>query len=222
MPFKSQAQRRKFYAMASRGEISKSTVKEWEEATPKGKKLPEKVKKSSAMPRELKWGLMGLGAGGLLGGALGASRPVDYETGRAIKNPSASDRVGQGFRAGLGFMPVGFMVGRAAGAFKDFKDTYKTYQHYQGGAPGYRSRGPVEVPSWLKGVKTKADAKAAFRSQAMRHHPDRGGSLEKMKEVNVAWEAFARSPHFEKLSAAFFDELRKMASVRNIVLSRML
>lgn len=45
MPFKSKAQRRKFYAMANRGEISRGTVKEWEDAT-KGKKLPEKVKHS--------------------------------------------------------------------------------------------------------------------------------------------------------------------------------
>ena len=44
MPFKSQAQRRKFYAMADDGEISKKTLNEWEDATPKNKKLPEKVK----------------------------------------------------------------------------------------------------------------------------------------------------------------------------------
>jgi len=43
MPFKSQAQRGKFYAMADRGEISKATVRHWEDATPKGKKLPEHV-----------------------------------------------------------------------------------------------------------------------------------------------------------------------------------
>ena len=43
MPFKSQAQRRKFYAMLARGEISKAKVEEWEKAT-KGKKLPERVK----------------------------------------------------------------------------------------------------------------------------------------------------------------------------------
>lgn len=49
MPFKSKAQRRKFYAMADRGEISKKKVKEWEDATPKGKKLPERVKKEGTM-----------------------------------------------------------------------------------------------------------------------------------------------------------------------------
>jgi hypothetical protein len=45
-PFKSQAQRRKFYAMADSGEISKKTLKKWVDATPKGKKLPERVKKA--------------------------------------------------------------------------------------------------------------------------------------------------------------------------------
>jgi hypothetical protein len=41
MPFKSQAQRRKFYAMAERGEISRKTVEEWEGET--HGKLPERL-----------------------------------------------------------------------------------------------------------------------------------------------------------------------------------
>ena len=45
MPFKSASQRRLFYAMANRGEISKATVKRWEKHTPKGKKLPEHVRR---------------------------------------------------------------------------------------------------------------------------------------------------------------------------------
>jgi len=44
MPFKSEAQRRKFYAMADRGEISDETVDEWESKT-KDKDLPERVEK---------------------------------------------------------------------------------------------------------------------------------------------------------------------------------
>lgn len=49
MPFKSKAQRRKFYAMADKGEISKDTVKRWEKHT-KDKDLPErKEKKKKAM-----------------------------------------------------------------------------------------------------------------------------------------------------------------------------
>jgi hypothetical protein len=48
MPFKSQAQRKKFYAMAERGEISKDKVAEWEKETGK-KKLPKKAKKKKGV-----------------------------------------------------------------------------------------------------------------------------------------------------------------------------
>ena len=42
MPFKSRSQRRKFYAMADRGEISQAEVKKWESETHGS--LPERVK----------------------------------------------------------------------------------------------------------------------------------------------------------------------------------
>src|SRR5690606_40274964 len=44
IPFKSKAQRRKFYAMAQRGEIPWETVHEWERKTG-NRKLPERVNK---------------------------------------------------------------------------------------------------------------------------------------------------------------------------------
>ena len=44
MPFKSEAQRRKFYAMWKRGQISKATLEKWEKHTPK-QKLPKRKKK---------------------------------------------------------------------------------------------------------------------------------------------------------------------------------
>jgi len=43
MPYASKKQQRKFHAMEARGEISHSTVEEWDKAS-KGKKLPEKKK----------------------------------------------------------------------------------------------------------------------------------------------------------------------------------
>jgi hypothetical protein len=43
MPYKSDAQRRKFHAMLSRGEISKAVVEEYDRAS-KGIDLPERVK----------------------------------------------------------------------------------------------------------------------------------------------------------------------------------
>ncbi len=44
MPYKSDAQRKKFHVMEQEGKISPSVVHEFDEAS-KGKKLPEKVKK---------------------------------------------------------------------------------------------------------------------------------------------------------------------------------
>ena len=43
MPYKSDAQRRKFHAMQNKGEISAKVVKEFDKAS-KGKKMPERVK----------------------------------------------------------------------------------------------------------------------------------------------------------------------------------
>jgi hypothetical protein len=43
VPFKSEAQRRLFYAKAKRGEISQKVLKEWEDATG-SRKLPKHVK----------------------------------------------------------------------------------------------------------------------------------------------------------------------------------
>lgn len=48
MPFKSQAQRRFFHAAEARREIPKGTAERWEEHTPKGKKLPERVRKKKS------------------------------------------------------------------------------------------------------------------------------------------------------------------------------
>ena len=47
MPFKSEAQRRKFHVMAARGEISEDVVREWEHATEDKQALPRHVKHSA-------------------------------------------------------------------------------------------------------------------------------------------------------------------------------
>ena len=44
MPYKSDAQRKKFHAMEEKGQISKATVDEWDKAS-KGKRLPAKKTK---------------------------------------------------------------------------------------------------------------------------------------------------------------------------------
>ena len=50
MPFKSQAQRRKFAELLVKGEISADTFEEWNRETG-GKKLPERVKKKTPVGR---------------------------------------------------------------------------------------------------------------------------------------------------------------------------
>jgi hypothetical protein len=50
MPFKSQAQRRKFAELLVQGKISNKTYEEWNRETG-GKKLPERVKKKRAKTR---------------------------------------------------------------------------------------------------------------------------------------------------------------------------
>lgn len=53
MPYKSDAQRRKFHALAKEGKISQDTVSEYDKAS-KGMKLPERIgpmKKMPSMPK---------------------------------------------------------------------------------------------------------------------------------------------------------------------------
>jgi hypothetical protein len=52
MPFKSQAQRRKFAQLLVEGKISNQTFEEWNRETG-GKKLPERVKKKDAPPKKI-------------------------------------------------------------------------------------------------------------------------------------------------------------------------
>ena len=51
MPFKSQAQRRKFAELLVKGEISPETYEEWNRETG-GKKLPERVKRTANRSRK--------------------------------------------------------------------------------------------------------------------------------------------------------------------------
>ena len=51
MPFKSQAQRRKFAQLLVEGKISNETFEEWNRETG-GKKLPERVKRKRAVPKK--------------------------------------------------------------------------------------------------------------------------------------------------------------------------
>jgi hypothetical protein len=75
-PFKSEAQRRKFYAMESRGEISKKEVRKWERETT-DKDLPDRIHKKEAGSLIVKGvGLLAKGVMGTGKVALKAAKPV--------------------------------------------------------------------------------------------------------------------------------------------------
>lgn len=57
-------------------------------------------------------------------------------------------------------------------------------------------------------VRTKVDAKKAYRAAAKSAHPDReGGNTERMQQVNAAWEKFQNSAAWEKLAMAHWAKL---------------
>lgn len=100
--------------------------------------------------------------------------------------------------------------------WRDYKraeqENYRGWKQYHksggrtGGGPRPRAgtSGPkpgTSIPG-LGRLKTKAEAKAAYKDAAMKHHPDRGGSTEKMQQVNAEWAAFQKSPAWEKLAMA--------------------
>lgn len=67
-------------------------------------------------------------------------------------------------------------------------------------------------PAWAKNAKNHGEAKRAYRAEAMKHHPDRGGNAEKMKTLNNEWEELEKH-HFPKQSSvlsSFFDELESI------------
>lgn len=75
-------------------------------------------------------------------------------------------------------------------------------------------------------LKTKAEFRKKWHEAARKHHPDMGGSTEKMQEVNRTFEAFKKSRAYEKLAhlLARLDgaEREKLSSVHWPTLARVL
>jgi hypothetical protein len=76
------------------------------------------------------------------------------------------------------------------------------------------------------GLRTKAEFKKKWHEAARKHHPDMGGTTEKMQEVNRAFEDFKNSPAYEKLAHLLARlnraEREKLSSVRWPILARVL
>lgn len=112
---------------------------------------------------------------------------------------------GRGPGSGYGGSGSGSSYGRSSGS---------TGGGYS--APPPRPKGPTpgtHIPG-MDSVKTKLDAKKAYRAAAMKNHPDRGGSTETMQQVNAEWEAFKNSPAWEKLAVARYWSAIASALIR--------
>ncbi len=182
-------------------------------------------------PASVKGGLIGAGAGGLIGGLTEKSLQ-DYKMKANPKKKKLSKKkrvsriVGAGLVGAFNLGSAGATIGSSMDSIRDGKKLWrqlnskKRRRASQGGGGGGSSKreaGPaktkdVGTPDWLKGVTSKADAKTKFREQAKIHHPDRGGSEERMKKVNSDWDSFQKH-HFHKLSfalAPFLAELKEI------------
>lgn len=194
------------------------------------------AKRVLAVNPELRKGIIGGAIGSTLsGGGSYAGMKVDENSKKFKKMSKKKQKVRKIFnRVGIGVNAlIGGVYGAQAGADfgsidkmrrnskkrqKKWKNDWKDYDFGFGKkrSNNNEARAPhtkdVGIPEWLKGVKTKAEAKQKFREQAKAHHPDRGGSEEKMKKVNTDWDSFQKH-RFDKLSfvlPSFLDELKEI------------
>lgn len=87
--------------------------------------------------------------------------------------------------------------------FFDKEASVSTYAPYVGFAAG-SGLGALGTKLFMKNPK-KADY---FRNMAKKFHPDKGGSAEKMKDINKAWANIKNTSYWENLSKTAF--LRRM------------
>jgi hypothetical protein len=161
--------------------------------------------------------------GAVVGGAAGAyggSRKsfTDIHTGKKV-NRTPAGRVASGISNGIGGAVGGAYLGGMADSARLAKKHgpnwqrnmgggYEGYARRNGGAPA--GKAAPEKPDWLKGAKTKAEARKAFHAQSRKAHPDLGGSDAAQKEINKAWEHW-EGQYKNAMYAGFADELEKIA-----------
>lgn len=106
---------------------------------------------------------------------------------------------------------------------KQQDDFYEEFKRKQGSRSGNSGRcfnsGSRTVQDLMNdmdaptgGFKTKAEATKHYKRMVMKHHPDRGGDVEKMKKINKAFDDFKAHPDgFEKLAGLANIYLEKVA-----------
>lgn len=150
--------------------------------------------------------------GGLYGGTGGLVRAAAYNKRKGLRKKDKRSVLGYGL-AGL---TIGAALGGKLGnmAAKDQVRTHKIYEDAFGNGRFYRGfnnaskKHPPDLHQHLgflgvsKNAKTKKEVTQKYRDLAMKHHPDRGGDSQKMKDVNEAFDTIKKSDWFDKLGFA--------------------
>ncbi len=141
--------------------------------------------------------LPGAATGAALGGGLGAL------SGMSSPAESFGDRLRSMGRGALSGGLTGGLFGGAMGAMGG---------NYGRALPGAQAVHPESVP-WMKGVTTRADAKAAYRTQARATHPDFARNEAErlvrenaMKDLNASWSGMQGHSSFPK--QAFYQGVK--------------
>jgi hypothetical protein len=150
--------------------------------------------------------------GSIIGGTLGAAN--GYFTKSDIKGNkfvprSKEKRILHGIAGGLGGAYLGAMVGEGYRVHKIIKDTggYATAATRDHNLNSLYKRMGASKP-----FKTRKEAVDHFRKVRSMAHPDRkGGSHERMADINKAWDDFQAHPYgFTKLANAYLMKLAQI------------
>lgn len=155
-------------------------------------------------------GIVGGLAGVAGGGALGfLPKKHQDQSGKTVDRTTGQRVLGGALSAGLlGW--AGHDMGRLGGAMYNANRWIKGY------------RPPIPRPDWLKGAKTKAEARRAYHAQARKVHPDlHGGDDGKFKDLSNEWEKHEPTYKTAMLNA-LADELEKIAQNKQAMLGALL
>ena len=111
----------------------------------------------------------------------------------------------------------GYMLGHLA---KGYTNSFRNFKNYgKAGATftksqNFGTKAGNEFKSSIKGIKTKVDAKTAFRKASLKTHPDKGGKPEEFMDVKNIWDDFRNSSKFDKL--AFLNKAYNNSFINNM------
>jgi hypothetical protein len=147
-------------------------------------------------------------AGGLLRGLPKTHKNEHGET----ETRTPGERIGRGLMGALGLGYVGHQIGGTIGGLRNAHKWVSSKHH---GSQFYGDQ--PKKPDWLKHAKNKAEAKAAWRAQALKTHPDHNQGIDKgFDKVKSDW-ALHEKFFKEAMLLGLADELHKIATLGTLL-----